>query len=76
MKYGDFWDNPILQPIVELIFGNSIPVAPYPTVEGCLGLKPKNSQMSIHEGYAVMSFDYNTAKSTKDCLFNMKAHKE
>lgn len=58
MRYNEFWENPIIKPVVELIFGHSIPVAAYPNIEKCLGLKPKNSQMAIHEGYAVMSFDY------------------
>lgn len=70
MRGSEWWDNPIITPIKDIIFGNSIPVAPYPTVENCLGLKPKNSQMSIHDGYAVMSFDYKTTKANQDCLFN------
>lgn len=59
MRYADFWDNEILKPVVEFLFGNSIPVAQFPNVEKCLGLQPKNSQMTIHEGYAIQSFDYS-----------------
>lgn len=28
--------------------------------------------MAIKEGYSIMSFDYSVAKTTKDCLFNVK----
>lgn len=75
MRNHDFWDQPLVKPIVELLFGNSIPVMPYPNIEQCMGLKPKNSQMSINEGYAVMSFDYNIKQSHKDCLFRLKEWK-
>ena len=71
MKNMDFWDNPLIQPIVEWLFGNTIPIWPHPRIEPCLGLKAKNSTMTIHEGYAVMSVDYNVSASHKDCLFRL-----
>ena len=53
-----------------------MPVAPYPDIEDCLGVKPKDSHMTIKEGYAVMSFDYNVKKSHEDCLFGLEEWKK
>lgn len=63
MRTHEFWENPYLQPFLELFFGHTIPVAPFPQVEGCLGLRPKDSQISISDGVAAMSFDYKVDKS-------------
>lgn len=63
MRDNEFWENPIIKPIGENLFGWMIPVTPYPTVENCLGFKPKTSHMTISEGYSVMSIDYDVAKS-------------
>lgn len=52
MRTHSFWENPILQPVFELFFGQTIPIAPFPKVEGCLGLGPKDSQITITEGMA------------------------
>ena len=62
----------MLKPILEIFYGHSFPFAAFPQVEKCLGLAPKDSQMTIKEGMAVMSFDYNVRKSTANCLFSMK----
>merc|ERR1712118_368095 len=59
MRTDKFWDDPKIKPIVELIFGHKIPVAPFPEVERCLGIKPKDSMMTINDGYALMSFDFS-----------------
>jgi hypothetical protein len=75
MRTNEFWDNPALQPIFELFFGHTVPLAPYPQVEGCLGLRPQDSQMTIMEGMAIMSYDYKVDQSTTSCLFNMKDSK-
>jgi hypothetical protein len=71
----EFWTNPMLKPIIEIFYGHSFPFAPFPQVERCLGLAPKDSQMSIKEGMAIMSFDYNVKSSNKRCLFSMKEGK-
>lgn len=76
MRDHEFWENPIIQPIAELLFANSIPVMPYPTVESCLGFKPETSHMSIEEGYIVMSIDYAVKPSHKDCFFRMQEWKK
>ena len=68
----EFWENPVLKPILEMFFGNTMPLAPFPLVETCLGLRPKDSQLSINEGYAIMSYDYNVEGSTTKCLFEMQ----
>ena len=33
-------NNPYLKPVYDFFFGNSIPVAPFPEIERCLGLYP------------------------------------
>lgn len=30
MRTHSFWENPVLQPVFELFFGHTIPVAPFP----------------------------------------------
>lgn len=65
----------MLKPIIEIFYGHSIPFAAFPSVERCLGMRPKDSQMTIKEGQAIMSFDYNVQKSTFKCLFQMKEGK-
>jgi len=76
MRSHEFWENPIIKPIAEYLFGYMIPVAPFPQVESCLGFKPKTSHMSINEGYSVMSIDYDIQKSHKDCFFRMQEWKK
>jgi len=46
-------------------------MVPFPTVEHCLGLNAKDSQLKITEGYAIMAFDYDVEKSNRNCLFEM-----
>lgn len=63
------------EPAVKMItsfFNNGLPMIPFPRVEGCLGLVPKDSHLEIKEGYAVLAFDYDVEKSNQQCLFNMK----
>lgn len=71
----EFWENPYLSSILEVFYGHTIPFAAFPQVEKCLGLKAKDSQMSIEEGMAVMSFNYTVKKSTTNCLFRMNESK-
>ncbi len=33
-------NNPFLKPVYDFFFGQSIPVAPFPEIERCLGLFP------------------------------------
>ena len=47
-------------------------MVPFPDVERCLGLLAKDSTMKIHDGYAIMAFDYTVKSSNQNCLFNMK----
>jgi len=49
--------------LVDTVFNSGIPLAPFPLVEHCLGLVPKDSSVSIRDGYAVMSFDYRVSTS-------------
>jgi len=72
LRENEIYENPILKPVFEFVFGHSIPIAPFPTVERCLGLNAKDSEMKIVEGYAVMSYDFKTQQSNSDCLFNMR----
>ena len=58
---------------VETFLKTGIPIAPFPLVEHCLGLSPKDSSMAIKDGYAIMSFDYRIQTSTDNCIFNMDA---
>jgi len=74
-RNAEFWENPMLKPFIEIFYGHSIPFAAFPNVERCLGMKQKDSQMTISEGMAIMSFDYNVQKSTSKCLFKMKEDK-
>ena len=71
----EFWENPVLRPVFELFFGHTVPLAPFPTTEACLGLRPKDSQLSIQEGMAIMSYDYKVDGSTTKCLFEMQQTK-
>ena len=71
-------DEPSVQAITTF-FNMGIPMVPFPKVEDCLGLIPKDSHMELKDGYAVMAFDYDVKKSEHECLFNMKetlAYKE
>lgn len=71
MRTHEFWENPLLQPVIQLLYGHTMPIAPFPTVEHCMGLNPRDSHMAIKEGYAVMAFDYKVLPSSKRCLFEM-----
>jgi len=46
-------------------------MVPFPNVQRCLGMKPKDSHMVIKEGYAVLAYDYQVIRSDENCLFNM-----
>ena len=67
----DFAKKPEFSLITQL-FKNGFPVVPFPDVERCLGLKPQESNLVIHDGYAVISYDFNVVPSDATCLFNMK----
>lgn len=75
MREGIFWEDPVIKPVADFLFGNAVPVAPYPEIERCLGLNPRQSTMTIKNGYAVMAYDYSITKSTEDCLFRLKEWK-
>jgi hypothetical protein len=51
-KKGELYNNPILKPVLNLLFNQPIPLVPFPDVERCLGLASKDSEMRIFEGYA------------------------
>ena len=53
-------------PTVKMVTGfinMGVPMIPFPRVEDCLGLEPKDSHMEIKDGQAIMAFDYNVKKS-------------
>lgn len=58
-KKNELQQNKILKPLFDFLFGNTIPLAPFPEIERCLGLSSKDSEMKIEEGYAVISYDFN-----------------
>jgi hypothetical protein len=58
--------------LIKTIFNQGIPIAPFPNVERCLGFIPEDSNMIIHDGYAVVSYDYKVIYSDHKCLFHMK----
>lgn len=64
--------NPILKMVSDKIFGQGFPMVPFPDVERCLGLKPKDSTMKILDGYAILAFDYSVRPSNENCLFDIK----
>ena len=63
-----------LKMITEKIFSQGFPMVPFPDVERCLGLKPKDSTMRIQDGYAILPFDYKVKPSNVNCIFNMKSN--
>lgn len=65
-------NDPIIGIPYKALFGNAIPLTPYPQAERCLGLSPQGSIMKIHEGYAVLAFDYEVEPADSYCLFSMK----
>jgi hypothetical protein len=67
----DYASKPEFSMITQL-FKNGFPVVPFPNVERCLGLKPQESHLVIHDGYAVISYDFKVLSSDANCLFNMK----
>merc|ERR1712086_412985 len=61
-------------PAIKMItgfFNQGVPMVPFPNVQRCLGMKPKDSHMVIKEGYAVLAYDYQVIRSDENCLFNM-----
>jgi hypothetical protein len=72
LRNNEIYENPMLKPVFEFLFGHSIPIAPFPTVERCLGLNARDSEMKIVDGYAIMSYDFKTLQSNSDCLFRMR----
>lgn len=61
-----------LKALTDTVLGQGLPLVPFPEVQRCLGLSPRDSTMQINEGYAVMGFDYRVTTSSSGCLFNMK----
>ena len=55
---------------LDTLFGNTLPLFPFPDADRCLGLRAADSEMMIKEGYAVLAFDYSVEKAGK-CLFEM-----
>ena len=62
-KKGELYNNPILKPVLNLLFNQPIPLVPFPDVERCLGLASKDSEMRIFEGYAVFAYDYKVDRA-------------
>lgn len=70
--YRQFEGDKNYKMLTDFVFGQGIPIAPFPEVSNCLGLYPRDSQMTIKNGYAVLAFDYEATRTTKDCLFDIK----
>lgn len=64
--------DPIIGIAYKALLGNSLPLTPYPSAERCLGLGPQGSIMKIHEGYAVLAFDFEVNPAQSYCLFQMQ----
>ena len=64
---NDFFKSSIFQTILQ----HGIPLVPFPQIQKCLGLEPKDSSMEIREGYAILAYDFTVENSHPDCLFNM-----
>lgn len=58
--------------ITDTLFGRGFPLAPFPAVEKCLGMEPKDSSMEIGEGYAHLAYDFKVSASDTRCLFDIK----
>ena len=54
----DYLNEPSIKMITSF-FNRGVPFVPFPIVERCLMLEPKESHMEIKEGYAIMAYDYN-----------------
>jgi hypothetical protein len=65
-------ENAPLKFITDTLFGQGFPLAPFPAVEKCLGLNPKDSSMEIGEGFAHLAYDFHVAHSNTLCLFDIK----
>ena len=64
-------ETPGLKPITDFFFGQSIPIAPYPEYERCLGLLPDDSSMKIKNGYAILAYDFEIQSTDSQCIFHM-----
>lgn len=65
-------DNTGMKFITDTLFGQGFPLAPFPAVEKCLGMEPKDSSMEIGEGYAHLAYDFKVSTSNQKCLFDIK----
>ena len=50
-------------------------MVPFPAVEDCLGLFPKDSSMKIQDGYAVLAYDFDIVSTNTDCIYNIENHR-
>lgn len=57
----EFKGNKEYKMLSDFMFGQGMPIAPFPDVEPCLGLEARDSTMTIKEGYAVLAFDYDVS---------------
>lgn len=61
-------------PAIKMItgfFNQGVPMVAFPTVQRCLGMKPKDSHAVIKDGYAIFAYDYEVIRSDTSCLFDM-----
>jgi len=65
------YTNSGFKTLVDTFYNSGMPLAPFPIIEHCLGLSPKDSSMAIKDGYAVLAFDYQVDTADDNCLFNM-----
>jgi hypothetical protein len=65
------YTNSGFKTFMDTFYTSGMPIAPFPIMEHCLGLSPKDSSMAIKDGYAVLAFDYSVDTAEDNCLFNM-----
>ena len=70
------YSNPAYKALLDTVFGQSIPLSPFPEIERCLGVNPADSNMRIEEGYIVMAFDFDIEPAEQFCLFDMDKYKD
>ena len=63
--------NPIVAAAMDMYFGNSMPLLPFPAMESCLGIKSKDSDISNKEGFVQIAYQYEVDTANSNCLFDM-----
>lgn len=64
-------DSPGVKQFKDIFLNQGIPLVPFPSLQYCLGLHPKDSSVSIQDGYVAIGYDYELFTSDTKCIFNM-----